>query len=166
VVQAFEGEYTQRVDKKGRMSIPADFRRVLLSGDPEAEARGNPRLKIVYGQHLKNCVQAYTINEYQRVIDDIYAMPRERSADQKRLAHLYVTQSITLDVDKDGRVILPKSIRDKLSIEEGDIYFRGLVGTFEMWNNDIFQSTVNADIDDWLDGMDDDFDPLSLLGGS
>ena len=166
MVQAFEGEYTQRVDKKGRMSSPADFRRVLLSGDPEAEARGNPRLKIVYGQHLKNCVQAYTINEYQRVIDDIYAMPRERSADQKRLAHLYGTQSITLDVDKDGRVILPKSIRDKLSIEEGDVYFRGLVGTFEMWNNDIFQSTVNADIDDWLDGMDDDFDPLSLLGGS
>ena len=46
------------------------------------------------------------------------------------------------------------------------MYFRGLVGTFEMWSNDIFQSTVNADIDDWLDGMDDDFDPLSLLGGS
>ena len=165
MVQAFEGEYTQKVDKKGRMSIPADLRRVLEAGDPAARSGNNPRVKLVYGQHLKQHIQGYTIEEHQRLKDEIYAMPRERSADQKRLAHLYVTQSITLEVDKDGRVILPLKLRQKLNIEDGEIYFRGLVGSFEMWNNELFQATVNADIDEWLEEMDDDFDPLSMLGG-
>ena len=165
MVQAFEGEHLQKVDKKGRMSIPADFRRILLAGDPESASRQNPRMKIVYGQHLKRHVQVYTMDEHQRIVDDIYAMPREKALDQKRMAHLYVTQSQTLEADKDGRVILPKSIREKLEIEEGDVYFRGLISNFEMWNDGIFKSTVNADIDDWLGDMGDDFDPLSLLGG-
>ena len=33
VVLSFTGEHTQKVDGKGRMSIPADFRRVLEDGD-------------------------------------------------------------------------------------------------------------------------------------
>ena len=166
MVQAFTGEHTQRVDKKGRMSVPADFRRVLVDGDPECQEGGNPRIALIYGRHLKQNIQAYTINEYQRLVDEIYAMPREKARDQSRLAHLYITQSLKLDVDKDGRIILPAKLRQKLEIEEGEIYCRGMIAYFEMWNNEIFEATVNADIDEWLDDMGDDFDPLSKLGGS
>ena len=165
MVQAFTGEHHQKVDKKGRMSIPAEYRRLLQLGDPQCQPDGNPRLRVIYGQHLKQHVQVYSITEFQRIVDEIYAMPREKSADQKRLSHLMITQSSEFEVDKDGRIILPVKLRAKLEIEEGDVYFRGLVSYFEMWNNDIFESTVNADIDDWLGEMGDDFDPMSMLGG-
>ncbi len=166
MVLAFTGEHTQKVDKKGRMSIPAPYRRVLESGDPKWAEGLSPRVVIVYGQHLKNELQAYTVAEHEKIVGEIYAMPRERTADKKRLAHLMITQSTELEVDKDGRVILPLKLREKLKIEEGEIYFRGMGDSFEMWNQETFQSTVGADIDSWLDDMPDDFDPLSVLGGS
>ena len=36
--EAFRGEFTQKVDGKARVSIPAAFRRVLEAGDPDAIA--------------------------------------------------------------------------------------------------------------------------------
>ncbi len=164
MVQAFEGGTTTKVDSKGRMSIPAEFRRVLAAGDPGREDSETTRMKVVFGQHLTDCVAVYTVAEHQRIVNDIYAMPRDRAAAQKKLAHLYVTQSATLEADRDGRIILPKNMREKLQIVEGQIFFRGLVNYFEMWNNDIFERTVNVEIDAWLDEMGEDFDPLSLLG--
>ncbi|NIY72987.1 cell division/cell wall cluster transcriptional repressor MraZ [Marivivens donghaensis] len=165
MIHSFEGEHYQKVDRKGRMSVPADFRRELALGDADAEVRGTVRMKIVYGQHLKEHVAVYPMDEYQRIVEDIYAMPRSKARDQKRLSQLFVTKSLTIEADKDGRVILNKTIRDKLGIEEGEIYFRGGVGNFEMWNAEHFRETVEADIDEWLDEQDEDFDPLELLGG-
>jgi len=166
VVQAFTGEHTQRVDKKGRMSIPAPYRRVLESGDPKWTDGLSPRVVIVYGQHLKSELHAYTVSEHAKIVSEIYAMPRERTTDKKRLAHLMITQSMELDVDKDGRVIMPLKLREKLKIEDGEIYFRGMGEHFEMWKQETFKATVEADIDSWLDDLPEDYDPLSALGSS
>ena len=53
MVLSFTGEHTQKVDGKGRMSIPADFRRVLESQDPDWTDGLNPRMYLLYGDHLK-----------------------------------------------------------------------------------------------------------------
>ncbi|MEM9123456.1 MAG: MraZ N-terminal domain-containing protein, partial [Pseudomonadota bacterium] len=42
MVRRFRGEFDQRVDGKGRMSIPASFRRVLEQGDPNWSSGGDP----------------------------------------------------------------------------------------------------------------------------
>lgn len=47
----FRGESVHKVDSKGRVSIPANFRRVLEDNDPRWTAGGNPELVIVYGDH-------------------------------------------------------------------------------------------------------------------
>ncbi|MDG1769388.1 MAG: MraZ N-terminal domain containing protein, partial [Yoonia sp.] len=53
MVLSFTGEHIQKVDGKGRMSIPADFRRVLESQDPDWTDGLNPRMYLLYGDHLK-----------------------------------------------------------------------------------------------------------------
>jgi len=47
VVLSFTGEHTQKVDSKGRMSIPADFRRVLEAGDPAWNPGQSPRMYLL-----------------------------------------------------------------------------------------------------------------------
>ena len=47
MVLSFTGEHTQKVDGKGRMSIPADFRRVLEAGDPEWTTGLSPRMYLL-----------------------------------------------------------------------------------------------------------------------
>lgn len=165
MVQAFSGEAYQKVDAKGRMSIPAPFRRVLEAGDPDWAAGRTLRFQVIYGEHLKDALHAYSIEEFGRIADQINAMPRG-SRDRAKLNFLMITQSATLDIDKDGRMIMPLAMRKKLGIEEGEIYFRGAGDHFEMWKADTFQAEVVDDIREWLDEQEEGFDPLSLLPGS
>ena len=62
----FRGEGIHKVDGKGRVSIPALFRRVLEDCDPEWKEGLNPNLVIVYGGESQKYLEIYTqesINE-------------------------------------------------------------------------------------------------------
>jgi len=164
LVLGFTGEHPQKVDGKGRMSIPADFRRVLEAGDPDWTPGLQVGLYLVYGDHLKESLHVYTVAEHRNIMAGIEEMPR---GDKKRkmLTHLMITQSEYMSVDKDGRVVLPMKRREKLGLSEGNLSFRGMVDHFEIWKDETYTSTVSDDVKDWLAEQPDDFDPLSLLGG-
>ena len=147
------------------MSIPAPYRRVLETGDPEWTAGRTPKMQVIYGAHLKDALHAYTVEEYDRIVAQINAMPRG-DKNRAKLNYLMVTQSATLDVDKDGRIIMPLYMRQKLGIEEGEIYFRGMGDHFEMWESETFKVEVVDEITEWLQEQEEGFDPLSLLGGT
>ena len=53
VARVFRGEFHQKVDGKGRVSIPAGFRRVLESQDPDWQTGKRPRFVIVYGDERR-----------------------------------------------------------------------------------------------------------------
>lgn len=164
MVQSFTGTHTQKVDAKGRMSIPADFRRVLESGDPEWTPGLFPRMYLLYGDHLKNQLQGYTVEEFDALAAQIKALPRGSERKQK-LSRLIIGQSIKLDVDKDGRTVMPIKQREKLGLTEGELTFSGLGDYFEIWKADVFGEKVSNDLTGWLDTQEDGFDPLVLLDG-
>ena len=162
VVQSFRGEFNQKVDGKGRMSIPADFRRVLESGDPEyPEKRATPRMVVLYGPHLKNCLQAYTIDDMADIEASIRALPRG-SQERKQASRMILGKSWETEVDRDGRIVLP--IERRKQIELGDWATMTAMGDhFEIWNMVTFEDTEGSESDDYLAALPDDFDPMSLL---
>ena len=162
MVLSFTGEHTQKVDGKGRMSIPADFRRVLESQDPEWTEGLNPRMYLLYGDHLKNELHVYTVEEFGTLVASINAMPKGSSA-KKKLSYLYIGQSMKMEIDKDGRTVMPIRQREKLGLGDGELYFRGVGDHFEIWKAETFIETVAEDMTSWLDAQGDEFDPLSLL---
>jgi len=164
VVLSFTGEHTQRVDGKGRMSIPADFRRVLEAGDPEWNPGQSPRMYLLYGDHLKNQLHGYTVEEFNAVVAQINSLPRG-SDSKRKLSRLIIGQSIKLDVDKDGRTVMPIKQRQKLGITDGDLQFSGLGDHFEIWKSETYTEEVADDLQDWLASQGDDYDPLILLDG-
>jgi MraZ protein len=151
------------VDAKGRMSIPADFRRVLEAGDPDWTEGLTPQLYLLYGDHLRHSVHAYTVTAFQGIAAKINAMPLG-SPERKRLSRLILGQSIKLEVDKDGRTVMPIRQRQKIGLTEGEVFFSGAGDHFEIWKSDTFASTVGQSVTDWLAEQPEDFDPLSLLG--
>ena len=155
---SFRGEFTQRVDGKGRMSIPADFRRVLEHGDSRYPENPLPRVVVLYGPHLKNFLQAYTIEAMAEIEAQIDALPR--GSRERRIASKNILgRSWETEVEKDGRIVLPKARRDQIGLE-GEAHMIAMGDHFEIWNAATFDR-VEAEADD----LPDDFDPLSLLGG-
>ena len=157
----FRGESRNKVDSKGRVSIPASFRRVLEAGDPDWAQGLNPNLVIVYGDHRRKYLECYTIQEMEAVEDRISRMPRG-SQKRRLLERLFSTQSVTTSVDETGRIVLPAKLRDKIGLSK-EAYFASNVDTFQIWDPATFEAEELAQTEDFLDEMPSDFDPLQLL---
>ncbi|NCO85407.1 MAG: cell division/cell wall cluster transcriptional repressor MraZ [Rhodobacterales bacterium] len=162
MVLSFTGEYTQRVDGKGRVSIPADFRRVLEAGDPDW-ARDKPvGLKILYGDHLEQRLHVYTLAAFREIEAGILALPRG-DENRRHAARLILGQSLSAEVDKDGRVVIPQRQRDKIGLTDGDVYFTGLGEYFEVWKAETYAATDGMETKAWLESKPKGYDPLSVL---
>ena len=152
MVRRFRGESHHKVDAKGRVSIPASFRRVLEAGDPNWTEGLNPELVIVYGDDKRPQLECFTMEAIDDVESRIEKMPRG-SKRRKALQRLYNTQSTQTSVDETGRLVLSAKLRDKLDLD-GMAFFAGNGDTFEIWKPETYDAEMDAD----LEG-DDDFDP-------
>ncbi len=159
--ESFIGEYTQRVDGKGRMSIPAGFRRVLEAGDPKFPDTPLPRIVVLYGPHLKNCLHAYTVEAMAEIQKEIKSLPRG-SQRRKRVSRMILSKAWQTEIDRDGRIVLPKERREQIGLQ-GECVMAGMADYFEIWNKDTYDAKERAEIDGFLEDMPEDYDPLSDL---
>jgi len=161
VGRRFRGESHHKVDTKGRVSIPASFRRVLESGDPEWAEGLNPNLVIVYGDHRRNYLECYTIEAIDEVDGQIADLPRG-SMERKMLQRLFHGQSFPTNVDETGRLVLPAKLRAKIDLNN-EAFFIAAGDTFQIWKTETYEKEELAKTEAWLDDLPDDFDPLVYL---
>ena len=127
----FRGESHHKVDTKGRVSIPASFRRVIEASDPNWKSGENPELVIVYGDHRRNYLECYTMEAIEEVDAKIDALPRG-SMQRKMLQRLFHGQSFPTTVDETGRLVLPAKLRTKIGLEK-EAFFMAAGDTFQIW---------------------------------
>lgn len=157
----FRGESHHKVDSKGRVSIPASFRRVIEAADPNWSSGDAPELIIVYGDHRRNYLECYTIEAINEVDDKIDALPRG-AMERKMLQRLFHGQSFPTSVDETGRLVLPAKLRNKIDLD-GEAFFIAAGDTFQIWKPETYEAEEAAKTEAWLDELPDDFDPLEFL---
>ncbi len=160
MARKFRGESENRIDAKGRVSIPHTFRRVLESGDPDWNQGENPNFVVVYGDHRRDFLEVYTIAAINEVDDQVSALPRG-SKERRILEKLFNGQSLPAAVDETGRIVLPQKLRDKIGLKD-TAFFIATGDTFQIWEPTAYREQARAD-EEWLDGLPQDFDPLMLL---
>lgn len=159
----FRGESHHKVDTKGRVSIPASFRRVLEAADPSWKSGENPELVIVYGDHRRKYLECYTMEAIDEVDDKISALSRG-SQERRMLQRLFHGQSFPTTVDETGRLVLPAKLRQKIDLE-GEAFFIAAGDTFQIWKPETYEREELAETEAWLDDLGD-VDPLSFLDGN
>jgi MraZ protein len=152
------------VDTKGRVSIPASFRRVIEAADPNYAPGAAPELVIVYGDHRRSYLECYTIEAIEEVDEKIDALPRG-SMERKMLQRLFHGQSFPTSVDETGRLVLPAKLRQKIDLE-GEAFFIAAGDTFQIWKPETYEQEEAARTEAWLDDLPEDFDPMSFLDGT
>ena len=140
----FRDRHDQKIDAKGRVSIPADFRRIIEQFDPlftlpnkERDIKGKfARIVVIEGDAEQAFLECYTMTG----IGDIQAMIRglEFGSDERELAEEYYYEMATeMEIDMDGRIILPMSLREKL--QPADLLkFVGKGDRFQVWRPDVY----------------------------
>ena len=137
MIRRFRGESLHKVDLKGRVSVPAPFRRVLEDGDPEFKTGSNPNFVIVYGGVKTPCLEAYTMKSISTVDQLISKLPRF-SREREILERFINTQSIYMQLDENGRIVLPPKLKAFIGLE-GEAIFAGMGEKFQIWEPKVFE---------------------------
>ena len=123
----FFSEQTNRVDKKGRVSVPAQFRSAL----GEALTLGVAAFPAFSLD--KEAIEVWPIARLEQLQDSLDRNYDRFSEDQKSLALLIFAEARQLSFDDTGRVMLPKVLLNTAAISE-EALFVGQGRTFQVWN--------------------------------
>ncbi|WP_372839636.1 division/cell wall cluster transcriptional repressor MraZ [Phaeovulum sp.] len=163
VARRFRGSETYKVDAKGRVSIPAAFRRVIEASDPDWVPGNRPNIVLVYGPERQTWLEVYTIKAIEEIDAQIEDMQRN-SADRLQLEEWMHGQAQELQIDEDGRLVLPQRLRDKIGLE-GEAFFISAGDYFKIWKPETYQAHYAERQRRLAEQYPDDFDPRSLLPG-
>ena len=147
MIRRFRGESLHKVDLKGRVSVPAPFRRVLEDGDPEFKTGSNPNFVIVYGGVKTPCLEAYTMKSISTVDQLISKLPRF-SREREILERFINTQSIYIQLDENGRIVLPPKLKAFIGLE-GEAIFAGMGEKFQIWEPKTYETELQFLQDDF-----------------
>ena len=142
----FQGETAITIDDKGRLAIPTSYR------DLVARACGN-RLVLTYSPFDMGCLYLYPQDVWEKVRDQVNALPRTRSVNRQMQLKL-VGAAAFVEPDGSGRISIPASQRSACGLEKRAVLL-GMGDKFELWSEQahhaqIRQTLSDADLGDGL----------------
>ncbi len=120
----FRGSSSHTIDAKGRIIIPTRFRDVI-------KASGESALML---SRMDGCLFAYTLDEWRAIEGRILSMS-EQSESMRRFRRVFIGGAFECVMDKQGRVLVPPSLRRYADLEK-EIVLVGVLNRFEIWSED------------------------------
>jgi MraZ protein len=135
----FQGETAITIDDKGRLAIPTGYRDVV------ARECGN-RLVITYNPFEAGCLYVYPQPAWERVRDQVNALPRTRSV-SRNLQLKLVGAATFVEPDGSGRISVPASQRNAIGIEKKAVLV-GMGDKFELWSEQAHLAQIRQTLGD------------------
>ncbi len=128
-MSSFLGTHQNRLDAKGRVSVPASFRAILRA---RAEAAGVEGAQLVLRpSHNHACIEGWPVDVFQS-----FATPLDRidlfSDDHDDLAAALYADAFPAESDKEGRIVLPETLAAHAALTDA-VVFIGLGPSFQIW---------------------------------
>jgi MraZ protein len=133
----FKGTYRHRIDAKGRLPIPAAFRRALPSGSVEDSTAAEERVVVTL---LDQCLAVYAPAEWARLETQLAALP-SFNKQVKALTRLLASRAADCEIDVQGRILLPPALRQAAGLAR-DAVIVGVLNRFEVWSPEAWDGFV------------------------
>lgn len=119
VEHMFLGKYQHALDTKGRLTIPARFRELLVA-DGAYVTQGFDRNLMVY-----------TVPAFQRIYERVNKM-NMTDANARLLKRLIFSSAERVEVDRAGRILIPEHLRQAAELID-EVIIVGAGEYFEIW---------------------------------
>lgn len=147
----FRGINAINIDGKGRIAVPTRYREALRSS------------LVITIDTEETCLLLYPAVQWQAIEDNLQRLPSFNAA-ARRIQRLLIGHATDVDLDSNGRVLLPPVLRDYAKLDKRVVLI-GQGNKFEVWNEELWQSKR----DQWLveeadkdDGLPDEMKTFSL----
>lgn len=108
-----------RIDKKGRVVIPAKFRAEMGAC-------------VVCTVGLDGCIAIYPIEEWNRYLEKLNSLPFTR-AQARKFMRVLLGSAEEVNLDAQGRVLLDARLREYAQLNE-DVTVSGVLNHLEIWD--------------------------------
>ncbi len=146
----FIGDYTCKVDAKGRIILPMAFKKQMPAGAPDHF--------VVRKDIFENCLVLYSIEDWNRQLEKIRRRINPYNREHNMFLRNFFKGTAELLLDGNNRMLIPKRLLDLIGAER-DVVLAGEDGRIEIWAAGVY---------DRIDMPADDFANLAekLMGGS
>lgn len=139
----FMGEYRHTVDPKGRLIVPSKFRELLGA-------------EFVVTRGLDGCLFVYPMDSWEAYVADLKKLPlTDKNA--RLFMRFIVAGATTCELDKQGRILLPATLREFAGLEK-DVVLVGVLTKIEIWDKDRYADASS------YDDMDEIVEHMAELG--
>jgi MraZ protein len=147
----FRGPSKVTLDAKGRLAIPSRHRdRILTRADGA----------MVATVDRDYCLLIYPLPEWEEIERKLVRLP-SLNKDARKLQRLMLGYATELEMDNQGRILLPRELREFAGLEQKAMLI-GQGNKFELWD----EARWIERRDEWLAGDDGDYKDLSEELGS
>jgi MraZ protein len=133
----FRGRFEHTIDGKGRVSIPAKFRELLVE-------KYDDRLILT---NFDRCLVAYPFEEWQVLEEKVSSLSMIKK-EVKAFQRFFISGAAEVPIDKLGRILVPPTLREYAHLER-NVVFAGLGKKFELWSKERWQEEIKRSQEDF-----------------
>lgn len=123
----FTGNIDAKTDEKGRVFIPAQFRKVLQQEGLEAI--------ILRKDIFQKCLVLYPESIWDSMVDSITSRTSPFDSRGRAALRGFVAGAERIGIDTNGRILIPRRYLDSAEIGS-EVRFIGVDNSIELWNRE------------------------------
>lgn len=128
-MSTFIGNIEAKLDEKGRMFIPAVYRKILATEESQ---------RIVMRRDTENeCLVIYPERVWNKRVEQLSEQLDEWNPDDQMLMMQFVADAEYLEPDSQGRILLQKRNLQQIGAT-GDLLIVGMMNRFAVWDKQTF----------------------------
>jgi len=127
VLRYFTGTHDHKLDDKGRVSLPTEFRRVL------GDMNSSEAIYVIPQLHHPNAIVAFTIPAFEKLIERYETADAGNPSEAQDMVGDLTARTSQIQVDDNGRIVLPKAMRALIKLDK-NVRFVGRPSSFEIWH--------------------------------
>lgn len=130
-MQTFVGKIEGRLDDKGRIFVPAGYRKILA----EFESK-----RIVMRRDTDNeCLMFYPEKVWNEKVETLRANLDEWDPEDQLILMQFMADAEYMELDGQGRILLQKKNLDTIGAQQ-DVLFVGMLNRFALWAPETFEN--------------------------
>lgn len=125
----FTGRYYHRIEAKGRLAIPLNFREELTSGG-------------VITSGLDGCLFLFPNSYWQKFSEKLASLSLTNPA-ARNLTRLLVQSAVDLNLDGQGRTLIPEYLRLQANLKK-QVVVAGSLTRIEIWDQETYHQHLES----------------------
>ena len=134
----FIGDFPCKLDAKGRLSLPAAFKKQMLAVGQENF--------VVKKDIFEKCLVLYPMKEWQEQVEHLKEKINPYNREHSKFLREFHRGKAELSLDSSGRVLIPKRLLEIISAGK-ELILAGLDSKIEIWTKEAYENAETNEDD-------------------